>query len=294
MWRLQEAQPPPTELGIEAVPGSPDWWTGGARRDFCTAVARLSDRVGVRYLATRPLNERGGPDLPVSLTGSIALAELSVPGHQPVTVASVYCAWESVPQDGSGWIVSDAAAHRVLSDLSGLIETQRGHRLIVAGDWNLYRGYGDRGSTYWRDRYQTVFDRAAALGLVFCGPQHPNGSQADPWPEYLPTDSGNVPTYRRNVADPATAVDQLDFVFASEAIADLVTATALNVDWGPSDHCRVRIELDLERQPVADAIAPAKAAFGTPRSEFKSEVGLPHLLLGPDYAVGVEREEIIG
>lgn len=92
-----------------------------------------------------------------------------------------------------------------------------------------------------------MFERAAALGLVFCGPQHPNGQRADPWPEHLPTDSGNVPTFRRQLGDPATAVDQLDFVFASESIADVVTATALNQDWGPSDHCRVRIELDFDR-----------------------------------------------
>lgn len=228
------------------MPGSPDWWTGGALRDFCTAVVRLSDRVGVRYLANRPLNDPGGPVLPVSLKGSIALAELSVPGHQPVTVASVYCSWESVPQDGSGWVVSDAAAHRVLSDLSGLIETQRSHRLIVAGDWNLYRGYGDGGSDYWRDRYQTVFDRAAALALVFCGPHRPEDRPAGSRPAWMPEE--NVATYRRSLADPATAVDQLDFVFASESIAHQVTATGLDDDWGPSDHCRVRIAFDPEAQ----------------------------------------------
>lgn len=43
------------------------------------------------------------------------------------------------------------------------------HRLIVAGDWNILRGYGEYGSKYWKARYDTVFDRAEALGLRFVG-----------------------------------------------------------------------------------------------------------------------------
>jgi len=37
---------------------------------------------------------------------------------------------------------------------------------------------------------------------------------------------------------------QLDFVFASKALAEDVSVKALNYpeEWGPSDHCRVVIE----------------------------------------------------
>jgi hypothetical protein len=38
----------------------------------------------------------------------------------------------------------------------------------------------------------------------------------------------------------------MDFVFASESIAPLLTVHALNTDneeWGPSDHCRIAIEV---------------------------------------------------
>ena len=43
---------------------------------------------------------------------------------------------------------------------------------------------------------------------------------------------------------------QLDFVFASTRIAEAVTTTALNTpeSWGPSDHCRVRI--DVNERPL--------------------------------------------
>ena len=43
----------------------------------------------------------------------------------------------------------------------------------------------------------------------------------------------------------AAATRQLDFVFASRGLADSVHVRALNEpdEWGPSDHCRVEIEV---------------------------------------------------
>ena len=80
------------------------------------------------------------------------------------------------------------------------------------------------------------------LRLPFVGPQAPNGRQAKPWPDELPLDSKNVPTYHSE-KDPATATRQLDFVFASKGMADSVFVRALNEPegWGPSDHCRLEI-----------------------------------------------------
>ena len=145
----------------------------------------------------------------------------------------------------SSWIVSDGSAHRVVSDLSALIGRQYGHRIIAAGDLNILHGYGEHGSSYWAKRYETVFTRMKALRLPFVGPQAPNGEQANPRPNELPSDSKNVPTYRTNRHKPETATRQLDFVFASEAFGDSVTVRALNrrEQWGPSDHCRLEIEI---------------------------------------------------
>jgi hypothetical protein len=73
---------------------------------------------------------------------------------------SVYAAWEP-SLDGSDYAVS---AHRILSDLSiltGLLD----HRLLVARDWNILRGYDDEPSEYREARYETAFERAEALGL---------------------------------------------------------------------------------------------------------------------------------
>jgi endonuclease/exonuclease/phosphatase family metal-dependent hydrolase len=87
--------------------------------------------------------------------------------------------------------------------------------------------------------------RMEALGLRFVGPQAPSGRQAYPWPEELPKESKNVPTFYPAGRTAETATRQLDFVFASESIASRVSVRALNSieEWGPSDHCRVVIDV---------------------------------------------------
>ena len=170
---------------------------------------------------------------------------MRLPCVEPFVVVSMYAMWENPHSStDSTWIVSDASAHRLVSDLSAFIGTQGGHRILAAGDLNILHGYGEYGNEYWAGRYGSVFDRMDALGLPFVGPQHPHGRQADPWPDELPRDSKNVPTYRwRNNA--GNAKRQLDFVFASKGMADSVRVRALNEpeEWGPSDHCRIEIEV---------------------------------------------------
>ena len=159
----------------------------------------------------------------------------------------MYANWMNpISQTRSRWIFADASVHRLISDLSGLIGSQNKHKIIAAGDLNILYGYGEYRSPYWGKRYNTVFDRMGALGMRFVGPQAPDGGrQAEPWPEELPEGSRNVPTFHHNQQSPATATRQLDFVFASKCIADRVSVKALNSveEWGPSDHCRIVIEL---------------------------------------------------
>lgn len=174
--------------------------------------------------------------------GSITAADVVTDGGIAFTAVSVYAAWELAASRG----YADGSAHRILSDLSALLG-RRDHRLIVAGDWNLLRGYDENADAYWKARYDTVFERAEALGLMFIGPQHPHGRQAQPWPEELPSDSLCVPTFHHSGQTPVTATRQLDFVFASTSLADRVEVRAMNTPetWGPSDHCRVVIDLYL-------------------------------------------------
>ena len=181
--------------------------------------------------------------------GTVAVAEVQViDTAERLTVASVYGLWESpVASADSSWIYADASVHRVLSDISALVGQENLPPLLVSGDLNIYLGYGDKGSDYWKERYESVFARAAALGLIFVGPQAPDGHPAKSRPAEVPRESRNVPTFRTKPGDPASATRQLDFVLASESLADRITVRALNgeEEWGPSDHCRVAIDLRL-------------------------------------------------
>jgi hypothetical protein len=243
---LQEAPSPPADLRDRVFPDADDggWLTAGPEvRRWRTAIVRLSDRVGLEPVASGPLGTAWG-SLGCSRAGSWCAARLHSDDLPPITVVSVYAAWER-SVDGDGPIWADASAHRILSDLSPLLSA-RGHRLLIAGDLNLLYGYGEHGNVAAKGRYQTVFDRAEALGLVYLGPRAPEGGrQPDPWPDELPADSRTVPTYYTRSQGPEGATRQLDHVFASTSIADAITVTALNQpdEWGPSDHCRILIEL---------------------------------------------------
>ena len=244
---LQEAAQPPEPLAKSIDIDPAPWRTAGwIRWPRKTAVVKLSDRVTVEWITAKSFEEAGQGELAVSRLGTMAAAHVSAFGIDPFVVVSMYSFWENPHLSArSNWIFSDASAHRLVSDLSQFIGRQEAHRIVAAGDLNILKGHGEDGSEYWARRYGTVFDRMEALGLTFIGPQAPDGRQADPWPDELPRDSKNVPTYHSGGQTPATATRQLDFVFASKGMANSVSARALNEPehWGPSDHCRLEIEV---------------------------------------------------
>ncbi|MFC2160632.1 hypothetical protein ACFLRX_03145 [Acidobacteriota bacterium] len=242
---LQEAVKPDRDIFRSNQKIEDRWFIQGYYKELCTSVVGLSDRVKVHLLDHGRKGESDIEKLRVSLPGTIAAAEVTIPGEKDIIVVSIYSNWEE-PLKKKQPKFADASAHRIISDLSALVWNKKDQRIIIAGDWNIYFGYGDWGKEDWKNRYDTVFSRMDALGLKFIGPQFPNGIQAEPWPQYLPKDSKNVPTFRKHKNDPSTATDQLDFVFASTDIAERVKVKALNTpeEWGPSDHCRVLIELD--------------------------------------------------
>jgi hypothetical protein len=246
---LQEAPRPTAENVLAVIPDqTADWHTQGWPTELRSCVVQLSDRI---RLVPRPMRDahEEADALGVSRRGTLTVADLHRGDDFLFTVASVYSAWEH-PTAEDSLIYADASAHRLLSDLAPLVSGRPRVDLpiLVAGDFNLMYGYAEEGNAYWATRYRSVFDRAEAMGLVFVGPQAPNGRQADPWPSELPLDSHNVPTFHHSRQTPETATRQLDYVFASRSIADRISVKALNepADWGSSDHCRVEITVDIQ------------------------------------------------
>ena len=152
------------------------------------------------------------------------------------------------PSTGTAWRVgaSDVSAHRILSDISAFIghEDPSRHRILAAGDLNMI--YGATGNTLaLPERERTFWDRVAALGLEFLGPRAPHGWQpSTPQPD-VPPDTKNVPTWVRNGRPPEEANRQFDYAIASRGFHERVKVRALNRadEWGPSDHCRLMIEV---------------------------------------------------
>ena len=244
---LQEVCRPPDEIA-EKVKIDPVPWPAAeqdSRVKWRSAIAMLSKRVAIEWLSSEPIGGAAYGHLAVSSPGTLTAARIHPRAGKSFVAVSMYAELES-PLKGEGrWIFSDSSAHRLVSDLAVFVGRQRGHRVVAAGDLNLMRGYSADGSPYWAARYQTVFDRMEAMGLPCFGPQFPYGRQAEPWPEALPKDSVNVPTWRPPGRSPAGADRQLDYVFASHGFADALAVRALNEPehWGPSDHCRIAIHV---------------------------------------------------
>ncbi len=235
-----------------------DWWRGRwkALYDRWPMVVRLSDRVDVEWFKqVGPMWQYPAVDeIAVSGIGTITAARI-IPRDSsinPFIAVSMYGQWFSVqPSVKTSWNggFADSSVHRIISDISSFIgyENPETHRILAAGDLNIYHGYGDGSRPpYWEERYCSVFERMRAIGLEFMGPQVPNGRQADTKAWREPEDSRNVVTFYPPGKNPETASNlQLDYVFASRGFHEKVAVRALNAveEWGASDHCRLLIEV---------------------------------------------------
>ena len=235
------------------------WWVGRFRRltDRQTMIVkRRSSAVQVKWFKqVGPISGVNDDEIAVSGIGTIAAARVIPPNGEPFIAVSMYARWiKPHPKAAKKFKVGypDGTAHRILSDLSAFIGDvdPSSHRLLLAGDFNMIYRSTDHDSQAINERCHGVFQRINDLGLELVGPQFPAGRRAEHKPTSYcePPDSKNVPTYHTVKESPETATGQLDYVFASRGFHESVTARALNDirEWGPSDHCRILIEVGQE------------------------------------------------
>ena len=237
---------------LQEAPLPPDSWESG-EYDRGADVLNLSDTAEVIKLTNIRHSRRPNHDeIAISAPGTIAVARVIPRDGEPFLVVSLYARWEKPhPQTPTNWGVgyADAMAHRAISDLSVFIgcTDPATHRILVAGDFNLIHGALDSNQLALPARDRSVFSRLNSLGFEFLGPQFPNGRRATPLPRGLPENTQNVPTYYTTSQQPATAANQLDYVFASRGFHKSISVHALNgvEEWGSSDHCQIRIDVNL-------------------------------------------------
>ena len=146
---LQEAPRPPVDLDVSVDLETP-WNTVGSGKYWRTAIAALSQEIQFKPKILKPIDQAASGEFRVSRSGTLAIGEITLPEtNEIITLVSMYSVWERpAVETESSWIYADASAHRLISDISALIGTQSGHKIIAAGDLNILHGYGERGSSY--------------------------------------------------------------------------------------------------------------------------------------------------
>jgi exonuclease III len=237
---LQEAVVPGGSAAgrsIEPSSANPDSWrteVWASARPWRTAIAWWQP-LQAEAIQTAPLaevREDTPSPLPISYPGSFTAVRVG-----ETTLVSLYGVWEHLPGGRESYSV--AAMHRAISDLTRLwFGRWSAARVVIAGDWNLYRDYGD-----WASLYGTVFSRLEAEQLRLVGPFGP-GVPGCPCGD---SKCRHVQTYWHGHKAESRPY-QTDFVAASKAVVVNTPVVVNELNGEPvwremSDHAPVLFEV---------------------------------------------------
>lgn len=236
---VQEAKPP-TSPSIRTVPDTSEPWSIDAHRDvqrgFRTAVAVLDPDIRFASKVPVPFAEHRRGDFTASHPGQFAVIDvLDAENQIAFTAISLYGIWD---QD-ERFLFAEGTLHRALSDLTVLFQDRNRTRIVLTGDFNIYRQWANSSiGGNWSPRYDTVFSRLEAYGLRFVGP-----TSAEPLPN-CPCGGGAQCQHVRTFAYQRKATNrpyQLDYVFATDSVQVLDCGVISDeTDWTFSDHLPVR------------------------------------------------------
>lgn len=179
-------------------------------------------------------------DLLRTFPGSVAIAELEC--ESPIIVVSAY----GIIDHG----YAESTVHRILSDLTPLIDERRGRGIIVAGDLNITTQWSAKHKSFLRGRHEecllrdlNLFARFEALGLRNVAVRKKPGPL-----EGCECNSGigckHVQTQRH---DRSTFPWQNDYFFLSEDLLQQpFTVEVFDQDeaWKLSSHCPIVVEFN--------------------------------------------------
>jgi exonuclease III len=162
---VQEAKPPPSAHlpGFDSVPPAddPGLWRIGPTRPWSSAI------IAYGYALSEVPTVRVGDPIPddhfyMSHPGALRIA--TVGSEPPITVASLYGLMIEGRHPGDKDRFAISTVNRMLSDLTPLIYSTRGKRMVIGGDLNIDPQYPQP----WGRHHQLILDRMEALGFVDC------------------------------------------------------------------------------------------------------------------------------
>ncbi len=233
-------------------------------RNWGSAVAALDPAVAIEpIVSVRNPWSRRRFRLDAAVPGCTAVARVTLPGLQPLTVVSVYGVF-----DGSAL----ASMHRVVADLLPLFDSPDGARVILGGDLNVTQATRDPKHLA---RADALLAAVSALGLV----------EVKTVVETPPASPDDCPC-RAEGEEAASCTHigtwgraELDHLYVSPALVPQVAALTVVphvVEAGLSDHVPLVLDLALTAEPTA---------HGWDEEAFAVEVGRRH---GPGARAVVE------
>ena len=215
---VQEAVPPPDVTVVARSGGI------GPTRHWGSAVVSYAGGLAEITSVRSPFG-KAVLDLCQTFPGSVAVAHDR--GDHPTVFVSVYGVLDA------GYAIT--TMHRILSDLTPLLDSPLGKRVILGGDLNASTQLPGKD----RARHRNLFERFMTLGLIDL-----LGLTADERPPLQDCPCEDVPCrHVRTQRHSRSAVPwHNDYLFATKPLADrLVTCEPLTQPdpWHLSDHCPV-------------------------------------------------------
>jgi endonuclease/exonuclease/phosphatase family metal-dependent hydrolase len=205
-----------------------------------SAVVSFGPTVRSRNSAKSPFHSEPIPLLR-TFPGSVAIADVDCGDKGIVVAVSAYGLIDR------GY--ADTTVHRILSDLTPLIDERRASAMLIAGDLNITTQWSERHSAFLRGRHeehmrrdQIILDRFAVLGFENIAVRRESG----PLPGCGCSAGDSCQHVQTQRHDRSTFPWQNDYVFVTRDIASTnpnVHVVDDEAAWRVSSHCPIVIEL---------------------------------------------------
>ena len=204
-------------------------------RPWGSAVAALGDGLKIKELwSVRTRFARRRFTLANTFPGSVAVAEVEIPGVAPITFVSVYTVVDTYAQ---------TTMLRVVADLVPLFDSAQGSRVVLAGDLNISTATSD---PYYLRRGNGILTALESLGL----------RAAKDVTDDRPAPNLDCPCRAkgacRHIATWKGA--ELDHFYVSPSLESDVRRVWVDeraVEQGLSDHAPLVLDLALSHEPAA-------------------------------------------